>query len=122
MWRPIERPVLRDPLAVCDSRSVAETDLRKVFAQLPHKGDGSSVSRGKGFEVWNVAHNLSHKWYYASRMTPNETLLIKCFDSKKDGRARRVPHSAFQTKFDQGPPRQSIEVRCLVFWEDENLE
>lgn len=122
MWRPIGGPILRDPLAVCDARSCDESDLRKVYAQLPSRGDGSKVSKGKGFEVFNVAHNPSHKWYYASKMTPEETLMIKCFDSKKDGRARRTPHTAFQTEFDQGPPRQSIEVRCLVFWENESVE
>jgi hypothetical protein len=122
VWRPTGGPILRDPLAVCDARSCDESDLRKVYAQLPSRGDRSQVSKGKGFEVFNVAHNPSHKWYYASKMTPEETLMIKCFDSKKDGRARRTPHTAFQTELDQGPPRQSIEVRCPVFWENESVE
>ncbi|QGA21722.1 hypothetical protein EYB26_009433 [Talaromyces marneffei] len=122
VWRPIGSAVKRDPLAVCDAGSCTESDLRKVFAQLPSQGDGSKVSRGKGFEVFNVAHNPNHKWYYASSMTPDETLMIKCFDSKLDGRARRTPHTAFQTEFDEGPARQSIEVRCLVFWEDQSVE
>ena len=55
-------------------------------------------------------------------MTPEEVLLIKIFDSKRDGRARRVPHSAFvdpRTVHDNRP-RKSIEVRCLVFWENED--
>ncbi|KAI5865329.1 hypothetical protein GGS23DRAFT_603921 [Durotheca rogersii] len=109
IWRPIGSPALRDQLGVCDARSCDEGDLRKVFAVLPGSGAGSRVSRGKGFEVFNVAHNEKHKWYYASRMTPDETLMIKCYDSKLDGTARRTPHTAFQTKFDVGPPRQSIE-------------
>jgi hypothetical protein len=49
--------------------------------------------------------------------------LIKCFDSKLDGRARRVPHTAFNipgTEEKEG--RESIEVRCLVFHEDDTLE
>jgi hypothetical protein len=122
VWRPIGSPVKRDALAVCDARSCPESDLRIVYAQLPTRGDGSKVSKGKGFEVFNVAHNPNHKWYYASEMTPEETWMIKCFDSKLDGRARRVPHTAFQAESDQGPPRQSIEVRCLVFWEDQSAE
>ncbi|EED16633.1 conserved hypothetical protein [Talaromyces stipitatus ATCC 10500] len=122
VWRPVGGPVKRDPLAVCDARSCAESDLRKVFAQLPSQGDGSTVSVGAGFEVFNVAHNPNHKWYYALTMTPDETLMIKCFDSKTDGRARRTPHTAFQTDRDEGPARQSIEVRCLVFWENDSAE
>jgi hypothetical protein len=52
-------------------------------------------------------------------MEPDEALLIKCFDSKTDGGvSRRAPHSAFQSPNDEGPARESIEVRCVVFWED----
>ncbi|CAK4030445.1 Hypothetical predicted protein [Lecanosticta acicola] len=43
-------------------------------------------------------------------MTPEECLLIKCFDTKLDGRARRAPHSAIRTPNDHGPPRESIEL------------
>ena len=124
VWRPIERVVTREPLAVCDATTVPESDLRSILAVLPKTGDGyfKKVSKGEGFEIWNIAANPAHRWYYASEMTPDETLFIKCFDSKKDGRARRSPHSAFRSKTDSGPPRQSIEVRCLVFWEDQEVE
>lgn len=47
---------------------------------------------------------------------PEEVLLIKCFDSRRDV-ARWAPHSAIQTEEDFGPARESIEVRCFVFWE-----
>lgn len=123
-WRAIGRPVTREPLAVADARSVAEGDLRAVWAQLPRKGAGTfdNVSKGPGFELWNVAASKEHRWYYASQMTPEDVLMIKCFDSKRDGRARRSPHTAFATDEDFGPARQSIEARCLVFWEDESTE
>lgn len=45
--------------------------------------------------------------------------LIKCFDSKLDGRARRVPHTAFvnpeTAAKEEYPARESIEIRALVF-------
>jgi hypothetical protein len=46
-----------------------------------------------------------------------EALLLKCFDSKTDGRARFAPHSAFSdpTAPSDAAPRESIEVRTLVF-------
>ncbi|KFA53891.1 hypothetical protein S40293_08255 [Stachybotrys chartarum IBT 40293] len=49
-----------------------------------------------------------------------EVLLIKCFDSKMDGLARRVPHAAFMdpTAAPDAPPRDSIEVQCLVIHPD----
>lgn len=67
-WRPIERRVTREPLAVCDGRSVDESDLRAVWAELPKKDAGTFdyVSKGPGFELWNLAASPRHKWYYAS--------------------------------------------------------
>ncbi len=49
-------------------------------------------------------------------MRADEALLLKCFDSKTD-RARFAPHSAFTdpTAPADAPPRESIEVRTLVF-------
>ena len=57
----------------------------------------------------------------ASDMTPDDVYFVKCFDSKMDGRARCSPHSAFVDPNTKDLPcgRESIEVRCLVFWEDQ---
>jgi hypothetical protein len=61
-----------------------------------------------------------HKWHYLFKQEPNEVTLIKCFDSKMDGRARRVPHSAFiDEEFENEAARESIEVRTLVFHPDD---
>ncbi len=122
VWRPI-RPISKDPLAVCDSRTVRDEDLIPIPVTLPAKGTGqyADISAGKGFEIYYARHNPEQTWYYVSAMTPEEVLLIKCFDSIRDGHtARRVPHSAFtnpDTKDDL--TRESIEVRCLVFYEDQ---
>jgi hypothetical protein len=50
-------------------------------------------------------------------MQPDEAFLIKCYDSKTDGRARFAPHTAFTdpTSPANAPPRESIELRTLVF-------
>ena len=127
VWRPIHHAISRDPLAVCDARSVLESDLIPVRALLPSKGSGTyeSVSGGKSFETWSIKANPDHKWYFASGLSPEDVMLIKIFDSKKDGRARRVPHSAFvhpRTEHAVSMPRESIEVRCFVFWENEDAE
>jgi hypothetical protein len=123
VWRPI-KPVSKDPLAVCDARSVLDEDLVPVIANLPPKGSKTfeNVSAGEGFETLAPKANPNHRWYYASAMTPEEVLLIKVFDSKR-GVARRVPHSAFtDPKTRNDTTRQSIEVRCFVFYEDEPTE
>lgn len=104
-WRPIVGPVLQKPLALCDARTVAPDDL--VLSDLMHPGR-------KG-EIYSLAPNPAHRWYYVPKMRTDEVLLIKCFDS--DGtRASFTPHGAFDdpnTPAD-APPRQSIEVRVLA--------
>jgi len=112
VWRPIKR-ILKDPLAVADAHSVPDSDLIGVGLIYPDR-------RG---ETYTVRPNKEHKWYYLYGQSPEEVLLIKCFDSKLDGRARRVPHTAFvnpETVDEES--RESIEVRCLVFYEDQTAE
>jgi hypothetical protein len=52
-------------------------------------------------------------------MQPDEALLLKCYDSATDGRARFAPHTAFEdpTTPADAQPRESIEIRTLVFHE-----
>lgn len=114
VWRPI-KPIYRDPLAVAKANSVPDTDLVPVSLIYPNR---------KG-QTLTVRPNPKHEWFYAYGQTPEEVMLIKCFDSKLDGRARRVPHTAFvneRTTGDEFPARESIEVRCLVFHEDQEAE
>jgi len=107
IWRPIAT-ILKDPIAVADSRSVLDTDL--VEADMTENG-----FPGK---QWVVKYNADHRWYYKSRMEPEDVLLIKCFDSN-EGVARRALHSAFEDSVHAGDvSRQSIEVRCIVLYGD----
>jgi hypothetical protein len=72
-------------------------------------------------ETYSVRPNEGHKWFYVNEQRPEEVLLIKCFDSKTDGRARRVPHSAFvDEERENERTRESIEVRALVFHPDDS--
>ena len=112
VWRPIKK-ILKDPLAVADAHSVPESDLVPVGLIYPDR---------KG-ETLTVKPNPQHRWYYLYGQSPEEVTLIKCYDSKLDGRARRVPHTAFENpKTVDEEPRESIEVRALVFHEDQSAE
>jgi hypothetical protein len=75
------------------------------------------VYRNRIGETYAVTYNADHRWFYLSEMTTEEALLVKCFDSKTDGRARFAPHSAFvdPTTPPDAAPRESIELRTLIF-------
>ena len=47
-------------------------------------------------EIYHLAYHPSQRWYYAPRMTPDEALLIKGWDSLADGPTRFTPHGAFE--------------------------
>ncbi|KAI1293432.1 hypothetical protein F5Y03DRAFT_328858 [Xylaria venustula] len=106
VWRPI-KTIERDPLAVADAHSVGEEELVPIGLIYPNRNG----------ETLAVRHAPTQRWYYKKGLTPQEVLLIKCFDSKTDGRARRIPHTAFTDPSSKpdAPSRESIEVRCLVF-------
>lgn len=116
-WRPV-KTIIREPLAVCDATTVAESDLRESTLRIGGEFAKRSPYVIRDQKYWEVSASPHHRWWWPSRQTPEEVLMIKIFDSKKDV-ARRCPHTAIQTPYDSGPPRESIEVRCLVFWENE---
>jgi hypothetical protein len=107
VWRPITGPLRDAPLGVCDARSVDPRDW--VPSDL--------IYRDRTGETYAVRYNPAHRWYYVRDMMPDEALLLKCFDSARDGRARMAPHSAFEdpTAPADKLPRESIELRTLVF-------
>lgn len=117
VWRPI-KTVRRDPLAVAEAKTVQESDLVPI---------GLIYETRKG-ETLSVKYNPAQQFYYKHHQTPEDVLLIKCFDNKAGvesdpkyaDRAKRVAHTAFEIPGTQDEAsRESIEVRCLVFHEDD---
>ncbi|KAF2206593.1 hypothetical protein CERZMDRAFT_103257 [Cercospora zeae-maydis SCOH1-5] len=117
LWQPVS-PITRDALALCDRRTVDEQDLRPWESHPDPKQWDPKLPLPLS-EIWRPMYNPKHKWYYASELQTDEALLIKCFDTKLDEHSRAVPHSAFKAPSDHGPPRESVEFRCLVFWDDQ---
>ncbi|KAJ7617133.1 hypothetical protein FB45DRAFT_933496 [Roridomyces roridus] len=109
LWRPIGHPAFDMPLTLCDFRSVdADKELVAVARLAPDR---------KG-ETYRVRWSAEHRWKYLKGMTPEEFVLIKCFDSK-EGVSVFTPHTAFQDpSMPEGSlPRESIELRALVFYD-----
>jgi hypothetical protein len=108
VWRAIRGPIESSPLALCDARSLSAEDI--VPADL--------VYRDRVGETFGFLYNPKHRWYYFPRLERNEAILLKCYDSKDDGRARFTAHTSFDDPSSppNAAPRESIEVRALVFW------
>jgi len=109
-WRPIEHPAEDHPLALVAYPSMdTENDL--IVTKLVYP---DPIPNG---ETYSVGYNPNHEFYYQKAQTVDEATFIKCFDSK-EGVARCTPHTAFNdpNSDPEAPLRQSIEVRCLVFY------
>jgi hypothetical protein len=107
LWRPIRGPVRDTPLAMLDGTTVKEGDLIASDLIYPNRSG----------ETYSVKFSPDHRWFYFPDMTPDEAILLKCYDSATDGRTRFGPHTAFvdPTTPPNTSPRESIELRTLVF-------
>jgi hypothetical protein len=107
VWRPIRGPLRDAPLAMCDARSVSPGDL--VASDL--------IYRDRKGEIYLMQHNPKQRWYYVPEMRAHEVLLLKCYDSVRDGRAVLSPHGAFEDPTAPADvlPRESIELRTIAF-------
>ncbi|PYI24698.1 hypothetical protein BO99DRAFT_448375 [Aspergillus violaceofuscus CBS 115571] len=122
VWRPL-KTITRDPLAVCDGSTLQEGDL------LPIRMDYSANTRAKkqtgklrttvGWEIAMLKYSERQRWYYLSEMGVEDVLLMKIYDSNITEPMVAV-HSSFEDPGSQDTEaRESIEFRCLVFWEDD---
>lgn len=105
VWRPINGPVRRAPLALADAASIAPDALLATDQVFPDRVG----------EIYQLAHQAGQRWYWAPEMERDEILLIKGWDTR-DGVAKYTPHGAFQipNQDPSAPPRESIEVRTFA--------
>lgn len=108
VWRPINRPVEREPLAIADARSLSADELVVSERRYP----------GRVGQTYAIKHSPAHRWYWVPEMRREEALVFKVYDSARDGRARWTAHTAFESPVapPDAPPRESIEIRTLAFF------
>jgi hypothetical protein len=114
VWRPIQRePVENWSLCALDGSTLAQGDVHPTtivrFNNAPGGRIGGTVA-GHGSQVVDLSGNVvpvrlgetttplhapGHRWIFFPRMTCDEVLLLKVFDSRRDGRTRCGCHSAF---------------------------
>ncbi|CAE8741017.1 unnamed protein product [Polarella glacialis] len=109
VWVPLEE-VHRDPLGLIEWESQRPCDVSNLQFIYKHRVG----------EIYRVVPSSQHRWAYFPRMIPGECLVVKTFESATDGRARFSLHSAFEdsTAKPEAPARESIELRCIVFFGD----
>jgi hypothetical protein len=108
VWRPINGPVLRSPLAFADAASIPRKDLVETDQIFPNRTG----------EIYHVSHSKKHKWYWVSNMHNEEVVLLKGWDSIESEKIKYTPHGAFElpNQNNNDAPRESIEARIfLVF-------
>jgi len=113
VWRPVKK-VETAPLALVDTQTTDKEDFLVLTRVLSDRVG----------EIQQIRYNKKHKWYYFPKMERNEALVFKTFDSHVErGISRFTPHTGV-TIIDEPknvPPRESIEVRALVFLEKAKL-
>jgi hypothetical protein len=108
LWRSTGLPVLDAPLTVCDARTVRPAELVAADIVYPTRTG----------EIFELLYSPAHAWSYFHAMGFDEVLLFKQFDSG-EGVACYTPHTAFAHPATPAgtPPRESIEIRCLLIYE-----
>lgn len=117
VWRStdLDGPVEEMPLAVCCASSVAHDDMVATLAPGLLPGD-------EGFLSYHLVHSASQQWFYYPRMTPDEALVMRFYDTREARGGRRgVFHVAVE---DPGTAsgarrRESVDIRVAAAFGDE---
>jgi hypothetical protein len=113
LWRLISPPPQNQPLALCDSRSVAVGDFIPGEARY-----GNAEQTGVWGEIACFRYNPSHRWHYYSDLGNDEILIWSGYDSNPEFPSI-VPHTAIvnpDCPMD-APPRMNAECRCYAFFD-----
>ncbi len=118
VWRSMTGPIEQWPVAVCDARSINDDLMHTIVRSAPHRAE-PSFEYSRSSETRHASYDANHRWFHFPRMTRNEALLFKNYDTLQDGTARYALHSAFEdpTSAPDAAPRESIESRAFMFFD-----
>lgn len=111
-WRTVCDPPQDNLLALCDRRSVPDSDVVFYDAII-----GDKDTALESVEARSCRYGAGHRWWYASDMGPKDLLVFIGFDS-----AAPEAVQPFHTGFDvpgheRATPRASLEARFFAFYD-----
>ena len=90
---------------MCDAQSLAQENL--IASDLKYLD--------RTGETYAITYNPNQRYYYFPKMPADEVVLIRCYNSALPG-AQRFSALDDPTTPPDAPPRESLEVRMLVFF------
>src|SRR6266516_7066447 len=99
---------METPETACRGKAIG--DVRRHAAAQDDMLKMALRYRERAGEIFVMRHSASHRWWYFPKMSPENVLLLKTYESETDGRARFLGHSAFDdpNTLPDAPTRESI--------------
>ena len=120
VWRStdLHRQIEFMPLALCDVTTVAVADI--VYADAWRRTETPTR-----LVDCRLIHDVAQSWHYFPLMTPDEALIFRQYDSRReDANLRATFHTAFEdpTTRAGAPLRHSVEARVLAVFREQDTE
>jgi hypothetical protein len=111
-WRAVSPPPQDNLLAMCDRRSVPQSDVIFYDAVIGDRDTALEL-----IEARSCRHGPGHRWWFASDMGPADLLVFVGHDSA-DPHAVQPFHTGFDVPGHEGAtPRRSLEARFFAFYD-----
>jgi hypothetical protein len=111
-WRTTTDPPQDNLLALCDRRSVPQSDV--VLYDAIIGGEGTAL---ESVEARSCRFGAGHRWWYASGMGRTDLLVFIGYDSA-DPEAVQPFHTGFDVPgHEEATPRGSLEARFFAFYD-----
>ena len=119
VWRPV-KTVKRDPLAVCDYRTLDKSELVRDEYRAISEGNPDGEYMMEYWAVLPPKDPSKVQYYWMPEQNPDEVLILKFADTAADTDSNIAMCCAHGSPAIPGTedeePRRSIECRVLAFW------
>lgn len=132
LWRPIERPAYKDPLALLDASTIQmQTETMPWSLQGMDVGFQNLGGRPVAERIPAAASDApaiapcyapQHRWVFLPDMQVEEAVLFKQYDFRPNATAKATFHCSFPDRFHNAwkdcPGRRSVECRLILTFDN----